>query len=70
MKSETSSKEIVSWIVMFEVPDCPGAPFTTISERRATIEAPDDYEEAKKIAISYLNGLKNGAKGRGLWRKE
>ena len=70
MKTETSKKELVDWIVMYEVPDCPGAAFTTISRKEVTIQAPDDREEAKKVAIAYLDGLKNGASGRGLWKKE
>jgi len=64
------NKPLVDWIVMYEVPDCPGAAFSTISQKEATIQAPDDREEAKRVAIEYLNGLKNGANGRGLWKKE
>ncbi len=70
MGKKTLAKKLIDWEVVYDVSDCPGAAFTTITKKKATIQAPDDREAAKKVAAVYLDALNNGARGRGLWKKK
>lgn len=53
--------KMVNWIVGYEYDGCPGAAFTTREYKEEVIEAPEDREEAKKVAVTYLDGLKQGS---------
>lgn len=66
----STTTNLVKWEVFYEIPDCgPKAVMTTFTDKVDVIDAPEDREQAKKVAGAYLGAMKNGARGTGLRRK-